>query len=331
MRYALLPIFALALLAPAAVSAQSLGGSMGNTDPFTISVNPQYPAPASQATLSFLSSTLDLASATMVVSVGGKRVYSGSVQPVTVPLGGAGSVASVKVTISSGGASYTQSLAIQPEDVSLIAEPASSQPPLYPGKPLVPLAGNTRVVAVANLKDAGGKTLDPSTLSYTWTVDGTQIADSSGIGKSVILVASPLQYRSRSVSVVVQSPRGSLAGGDSLTLTPAEPTVRLYRNDPLLGIRFDHALSGDYAITGSEASLYATPFSFPLLGGAPALQWFLNGAAAQTGPSITLRPAGSGQGSASLSLTASSGSAATALANLSLSFGAKPSTNFLGL
>lgn len=324
-----IPLF-VALLSPILVSAQALGG-LGNTDTFTVSVTPQYPAPGSSATLSFLSSSLDLANATLIVSVGGKQTYQGSVHPVAVVLGKSGGATSVKVTISSAGTPYSQSLTIQPQDVVLIAEPLSSAPVLYPGKPLVPLEGNTRIVAVANVADAAGKVLDPATLSYSWTVDGVQIANSSGIGKSAVIVASPLQYRDRTVSVVVQSQVGTLVGGAELSLAPQEPSVRLYENDPLLGIRFEHALSATYAINGTEASLYAAPFSLSLQGGMPLIQWFLNGTAAQTGSLLTLRPTGSGQGNASLSLTAGAGASTMATANLSISFGAKPSTNIFGL
>ena len=331
MRFGLFTTLALVLLLPVVASAQSLGGAVGNTNPFTISIDPQYPTPQGTATLSFLSSTLDLANASMTVSVGGTQTYKGSVQPVAITLGRAGKVLSVLVKITSGGVPYSQSVVLQPEDVSLIAEPFASAPVLYPGKPLIPLGGTTRVVAIANFKDAAGRTLDPATLSYSWTVDGTQIANSSGIGKEVIMVASPLQYRERSVSVVVESLSASFVGGASLTLAPVEPSVRLYQNDPLLGILFDHALGGTYAIQGTESSLYAAPFSLPLLNGAPFLQWFLNGGAAQTGSLITLRPTGNGQGSASLSLTASAGALSEAMANLSLSFGATSSTNLFGL
>ena len=331
MRSVLTPILALVLALPAMVSAQSLDNSMTNTNPFSVSVTPQYPTPNSQATLSFVSTTLDLTNATMTVSREGKNLYQGSIQPVTVPLGKAGSVTVLDVTITSGGTDYTQTVVIQPEEVTLIAEPISSAPTLYLGKPLVPLEGNTRIVAMANFKDAGGKTLDPSTLSYAWTVDGTRIANSSGIGKRVIIVASPLQYRERSVSVLVQNQNGSLVGGASLSLNPVEPTVRIYENDPLLGIRFNRALSSTYTINQSEASLYAAPFSLSSTGGSALIQWFLNGVVAQTGPSITLRPSGSGKGSASLSLTASSGGTAEATASLPLTFGAKPSSNLFGL
>lgn len=330
MRFGIFTTTVLVFLLPVFASAQSLGG-LGGTDSFTVSVTPQYLIPSSTATLSFLSSSLNLTNATMIITMGAKQLYQGTVQPVAIPLGKTGSVSSVKVHISSAGTTYTQSLVLQPQDVSLIAEPASSAPVLYPGKPLIPLSGNTRIVAVANLADAAGKVIDPATLSYSWTVDGVQIANSSGIGKSTLIVASPLQYRERSVSVAVQSQMGSLVGGAALSLAPKESLVRIYENDPLLGIRFDHALSGSYSMPGAETSLYAAPFSMPLTSGAPFIQWFLNGATAQTGNTLTLRPTGSGQGSATLSLTASAGTAPLVTTNLLLSFGAKPSTNFFGL
>ncbi|HQT82805.1 MAG TPA: hypothetical protein PLW99_01505 [Candidatus Paceibacterota bacterium] len=330
MRFVLPVVAALTLLVPGAALAQSLGG-LGDSSSFTMSVSPQYPAPYGTATLSFLSNSLSLSNATLTVSVGGKNIYQGSIQPVAVTLGRAGSVTNITATITSGGTSYSQSLSLQPEDVALVAEPIASVPPLYPGKPSVPLEGSVRVVAVANLRDAKGAALNPSALSYSWTVDTTQIANSSGIGRNAIMVASPMQYRARTVSVVVTSQDGTLVGGDSLTLSPVNPAVLIYANDPLLGILFDHALSNSYAINGAESTLYAAPFSFPTTSGAPALQWFLNGSSAQTGTVITLRPTGSGQGSASLSLTASAGQYTTATANLSLSFGATAGTNIFGL
>jgi len=332
MRVAFRTVLAIAFLLPLTGSAQTFADlGVGDTSSFTVSATPQYPAPYGSATLSFLSSSLDLTNATLSVSVNGKSLYEGSVRPVAVALGKAGSVASIIATLSSGGAQYTQTLAIRPQDVALVVEPLSSVPPLYPGKPSVPLEGSVRVVAVANLKNESGVSLSPSALSYSWTVDGTQIASASGIGKATIIVASPLQYRTREISLAVASTDGRLVGGASVSLTAREPSILLYENDALLGIRFDRALSGKYAIADAESTLYAAPFSFPTVRGAPLLQWFLNGSAAQTGSSITLRPTGDGAGQASLSVVASSGDYTTAMANLSLSFGDKPSTNFFGL
>lgn len=332
MRFGLFATCAALAFLPLVATAQSLGG-LGDTNSFSISATPQYPAPTSPVTLSFLSSMIDLTSSSMTVSVAGKQIYAGSVQPVTVLVGKAGSVTSASVTITSNGAKYTQTIVLQPEDVALVAEPLASAPVLYPGKPLVPLEGDNRVVALANFADAAGRTINPAMLSYTWTVDGAEISGSSGIGKQALIVASPIQYRARSVSVLVQSQAGNLVGQASLSLDPQAPSVRIYPNDPLLGIRFERAIRGSYSIAGTESSLYAAPFSLPLRLGSPVLQWFLNGARAQTGPMITLRPTGSGQGSASLSLTATvnDDTFAAANENLSILFGTKPSTNFFGL
>ncbi|MEK7515904.1 MAG: hypothetical protein AAB555_03225 [Patescibacteria group bacterium] len=281
--------------------------------------------------MSLTSGSIELANATLTATIGGKEIYKGSVRTFSITLGKAGSVTNVKAAITSGGASFSQTVSIQPQDVVLIVEPSSSAPPLYQGKPLIPLEGSVRVVAMANLKNAGGKSSSPTKYSYSWTVDGTQIANSSGIGKSAIVVASPLQYRSRSVSVAVANSDGTLVGGASTSLSAEQSSVRIYENDPLLGIRYDRALSGSYSITGTEATLYAAPFSMPTAGGAPFIQWFLNGDSAQTGNSITLRPTGSGKGNASLSLVASTRQSGTATMSLSLIFGAPGGTNFFGL
>ena len=308
------------LLSPLSSSAQSFGGITSSGSPFDISVSPQFPSPHESATLSFTSATINLADATLKINVDGKDFYAGNVRPVAIPLGGAGNVASVIVTVTSNGTSESRTVQVQPEDVTLVAEPVASAPPLYPGKPEVPIQGDVRVVAMADLRNAAGGRISPSSCSYTWTVDEERVDEASGIGKDSILVASPLQYRARNVSVTVESQDGSLVGGATISIIPEESTMRIYRDDPLLGILFDHALSGSYAIQGSEDTLYAAPFSLPTTGGLPTIQWSLNGAAAQTGPTITLRPSGEGQGGAALAVTASVSSLLQATANLSLSF-----------
>lgn len=332
MRSGLFTAFTLSLLLPMVAGAQSLGGLGGiSGDVFSLSANPQYPAPYSKATISVFSGSINVTNTTITALVDNKEVYRGSARPFPVQLGKSGSVTNVKVMVSYGGVNYSRELFIQPQDVVAVAEPISSSPPLYQGKSLVPLDGSVRVVAVANLKDSDGKTSSPSAYSYLWTIDGTQIANSSGIGKSTIIVASPLQYRARKVSVVVTNPVDGLVGGAEISLSAMEPSVRIYENDSLLGIRYERAISGSYAINGSEATLYAAPFSLPATNGQPSIQWFLNGDLAQSDKLITLRPTGRGNGNASLSLVASAGNFSRATEELSVSFGENSGTNFFGL
>ncbi len=333
MRISFFISFILVLIIPLSASAQSIQSfenPLGSSDTFSVSVSPQYPKPFGQVTLSFLSAILNLANATLKVSVNSKQIYKGNVQSINVNLEGIGKPVSITAIIYSSGIFYKKSVLVQPEDVSMVVEPLSLTPPLYKGGAITPLGGNVRAVVIANLRKANGVQLNPSTLSYSWVVDGVRIANSSGIGRNTILVASPLQYRDRSISVTVQSQDGTLVGGDSSVFYANKPTIRIYKKDPLLGIRFDQALYGTFVVGNTESSLYAVPFFMPLTT-KPLIEWFLDGSKAQQGNTITLRPTGRGKGLASLSLTASTNTNISTSANLSLSFGSTQQTNFFGL
>lgn len=313
-------------LAPVIATAQSVG----STDPITLSVSPDYPAPYGQITITPSSGLLTLSSASFVLSVNGKEIYRGNAKPVAISLGAGGTATTIRGTLIDSSGSYSTSVLVRPQDVALVIEPVSSAPALYLGKPLVPLEGTARIVAVANMRTASGVALDPNTLFYAWTVDNAQIGSVSGAGKTSIVVNTPLQYRQSTVSVSVSNADGTLVGGDSVTLSGNAPSVRIYENDSLLGIRFDHALSGSYSLNAAEEMLFGVPYSFPLANGAPTLAWFLNSVSAQGGSGITLRPTGTGKGSASVSLTATSKEGTTASTNIQFGFGSG-STNIFGL
>jgi hypothetical protein len=282
--------------------------------------------------LSVTSTTLTLANATLSVSVNGTNVYQGNVQPVAVAIGGPGQTTTITATVVSQGQSYSSSIAVDPGDVSLVEEPIASAPPLYAGKPLVPMSGEVRLVAVANFRTASGAAINPSTLSYTWMQGDTTLGSASGIGKSVAIVDTPLEYRAGDYSVTVSTQDGTEVGSGSVSITAESPTVRIYASDPLLGIEFDHALGGSFAIAGPEATFYAAPYSFSLADGAPALSWFVGNSSAQSGSTITLRPTGSGAGTSALSVSASESQLyENASANLSLSYGASGGTGLFGL
>jgi len=312
---------------PALASAQIFDAAT----PFTLSVAPENPVPYGKVTVTPVPNQIDIANATMTVTVGGKNVASGNAGPAALSLDAPGVPVIVVVRLTSAGSTYTQQVTITPQGVVLVAEPLSSAPPLYPGKSLVPIGGSVRVVAVADMRTASGKRFDPDTLSYAWTVDDVDFPSASGIGRKTAIIDSPLLYRSQSVVVTVVSQDGRQAGGASIDLAAADPSVRIYERDPLLGIRFDRALTSPYTLRGAEVTLYAGLFSFPTALRAPSLQWFVNGILAQTANFITLRPTGQGVGSASLLVNGASGSEAVASSNLTVSFGSASGGNLFGL
>jgi hypothetical protein len=317
---------ALAFLLPSLAFAQL---SLNVNEPLSVSIAPANPRPGGVVTVKPASTQVDFANSTMTVAVEGKEVYRGNTTPTPVQLNGIGQKTTIKVTVTGGGQTLSKTISLMPSDVSLVVEPIASAPALYPGRPLLPVNSNVRLVAVADFRTSPTTRIDPDLLSYKWSVDGSNLVSASGIGKTSIVLPAPLEYRTQTVSVVVQNRTNTLMGGDSFTLTSQNPTLRLYVNDPLQGILFDHALASNYRIKGSEATLVAIPYAYP--GKAPEVQWFLNGGAAESGSAITLRPQGAGQGGASLTATArSNNSNNTISASLSILFGSA-SNNIFGL
>lgn len=317
---------AVALLLPTLAFAQF---SLGTNEPLVIGISPQHPRPGDTVIVTPKSPHIDMKRSTMTLSVGGKLVYSGEVKGVPVTLNASGQATVIAVTVKGDSGSEKATITLRPGDVSLVAEPVSSIPVLYPGKARIPQQGRVRYAAIADFRTSPSARLDPDQLSYSWIVNGTTILNSSGIGKDSIILASPLMYRTEKVSVEVSSRNGSLVASDTLLVTPESPTMRLYVHDPLQGILFDHALGTSHSITGSETTFTAVPFSFSLIGGEPVVNWFLNGTKVETGPNITLRPEGAGQGNASLTATANAGTE-TGTAALSIIFG-ESATNIFGL
>jgi hypothetical protein len=274
------------------------------------------------------SSLIDLSASTVTFSVNGKVVQKGSgAESAQIAVGGPGTVTTVTVTAVNNGQTYTKSLTIRPADVALIVEPTSTTHPFYEGGSLIGSEGRIRIIAVPDLRTSAGVQIPASNLVYTWKNGSQILQSSSGIGKSVLSATAPVRYRDTTLTVTVTSQDSSVVGQASVVIAPRDPLIRIYENDPLLGPRFDTALSNTITLNDSEATYRAVPYYFTTL---PTLTWQVNGSASQSGQDITVRPSGSGQGTAVLGVSGSSGSLGqSASGQLSVTFG-KSSTGIFG-
>lgn len=298
-----------------------------STDPLTLDLDPEYPAPYQIVTVTPESSQIDLAASSITFSVNGRVVQKGSGQEsASIAVGGPGTATTVTVTAVNNGNTYTKSITIRPADVALLLEPTSSTHPFYEGAALIGSEGNIRIVAIPDLRTSGGAQISPSNLVYTWK-NGDQILESaSGIGKSVLTASAPVRYRDTVITVTVSSQDSSVVGEASALISPGDPLVRIYANDPLLGPRYETALSDSVTLTDSEATYRAVPYFFTTT---PSLTWEVNGTPSQTGQDITVRPSGNGKGTAVLGVSASSGTLGQAAdADLSVTFGQSTSGLF---
>ncbi len=317
---------------PVSVGAQSVVAQNGSGSFFSIVVNPTYPVPYNTFDLSIKSYSFNISNAVFTVTINGVRTASGTgATPVSLKATGPGAVMNIKVSVTARGKIYIKTLIIHPADVAVVVEPLTTTPTLYPGMPTMPSSGKIRVVAIPNFRNSNGVPISPQKLSYTWHIGDQTISTSSGIGRSVVIVSAPEPYRNTKLSVTVQAQNYPEAAEGKITLAPGVPTVRIYKDDPLMGVLYDHALFGNQIITGAEASFVAEPYGFSTTNGLPDLVWYLNDIKAQTGNLVTLRPKGVGKGIATLSIKATKESSyESATDAITLEFG-KAARNGLGI
>lgn len=271
------------------------------TAPVTISISPQYPRPYQTISITPRSTQLNLAASTVTVSVNGTVIEEGTgVVTAYTRVGAAGERAVIRVSVTSAGQTYTAETSVRPADVSLIVEPISTAHPFYKGGTLVASEGRVRLVAIPDIRTANGA-VAPENLVYTWRLGSQILEAASGIGRSSLTATAPVRYRDANVSVTVSTQDSAVVAQASTVIAPADPIVRIYRNDPLLGPIFDRAFSGTFAMNGEEDSFRMVPYYFA---GRPALSWTVNAVASGGDDDITVRATGTGRGSALLSATA---------------------------
>jgi hypothetical protein len=181
-----------------------------------------------------------------------------------------------------------------------------------------------RVVAMADLRSAPGTRIAPERLSYTWKLGNRVLAEQSGIGRSVLTAEAAPRYRDAEVSVTVATTDGAIRGGATATIAATSPELIVYREDPLLGPDFAHALTS-FVMSGDEETFLAVPFHFAT---APAVAWTLNGNAAGGDERLTVRSESGQRGTARIGATATDPSGESAKASFTIDFGRERSGIF---
>lgn len=271
--------------------------------PLTIEMFPRYAKPGEYVEFSLVSSSVSISTATVTWTINGTRVFSGpsaikyvykiphSNDPFVV-------VADVYTRTNQY---FTTRYAVQPASLTLLYEGATYVPPLYKGRPVLSPEASLSVQAVPSLIEKGVE-LQPEDLYFKWTVNGKLVSDLSGLGKSSGIVKNTGLLRPLDIIVEASSDGGTIAG-ERIKVDVKYPWISLYENDPLLGIRYDKALS-DYDLKNEEVTVLAEPYYFGATKRNDAnlvYSWGINQqrqAETETA-SITLRPQAEGGGGAS--------------------------------
>lgn len=307
-------LLALTLAALLAVPGTSIA-QVASQQPLSITLSSASPRPYETVTVTVASNLIDLAASTVTIYANGAVVEQG-LRTAQVKLGGPGARTTLRATATGSEGTYEATLSVIPGDVSLIVEPMTTSFPFYEGASVVSSESRVRIVAVTDLRTSPTTRVPSSQIAYTWKVGAQTLTADSGLGRSVLVATAPARYRDAVVSVTATNQAKTVSGSASITIAPSDPIVRIYRSDPLAGIFFEKALTGSFALTGTEETFRAVPFFFEEL---PALAWSLNGNRSGSSPDLTVRSS-SGAGTAQLGVLAT-GEETSAESSLTLRFG----------
>ena len=298
-------------------------------DPLSITVSPRYPRPYETVVVTLKSNLVDLLRGDNRISLNGAVLDEGvGIRSASFVMGGSGETTTIEAAVTVDGQTFTKELVLRANDVALIMEPVATSHPFYLGGVLPAPEGKLRLVALAHFETTGGSLIPPQDLVYEWRLGEQVLQNESGAGRYVLTATAPVKYRDARVTVTATTKDGSLSGETSILVSPSDPVARIYRNDPLLGVRYEEALSGSVALSGDEETFRVIPYFFEA---PPVLSWTINSIEQSTGADITLRSTGSGAGSASVGISARNPNAFQSAAQiLTVTFGEKR-PSFFGL
>lgn len=289
---------------PAISHAQAVNFSL---DQIQIYTNPETPVPGRPVTISIESFNTDLNGAAIVWIVDGKTYTQGTgktIIQVTAPA--VGKTMTVQAVIRTVEGREVRKVAVlKPGGVDLVWESQGFVPPFYKGKALFAYQNQLKVSAVAHFSGPNNVVLDPKTLLYKWTVNDRTIQDQSGFGKQTITLQESLP-KEMAIKVEVSTRDGNQKAAGQITLSPLQPSVSLYADDPLYGVLYNKALTNNIKLTEQEITLRAVPYSFNVPKTVPLnFLWSINNLERNdlsTAESITLRTKGDTTGSSRISI-----------------------------
>jgi hypothetical protein len=267
-----------AIILPAVCFAQldmvsTLSGELG------VEIIPHYPKPNEEVFINLSLYTDNLNTASIAWYQDGKQVLSGKGETkYHFTAGPAGKETRIEIRINLlGGTSFTKNVVVNPAGVDLLWEANSYVPPFYKGKALHPMQGILKIVAMPDFV-RNGRRISPQNLIYKWSNGVDVYQNASGYGKNSVIVDGSVLGRREEIAVLVSDPASGLVAQGRVNISPSNPQVVFYENNPYYGHLFDSAILNDFDLKGAEVQILAVPYYFTQEGRSSLqYKWRLNG------------------------------------------------------
>lgn len=235
------------------------GSALAALDLIDVKTSPSTPKPNEQVTITLKSYAVDLGSANIIWYVNKEPKKEGiGEKSFTLQSGNLGEETVVDVLIVTLDAlKFKKHIVISPGEVDLLWEAQTYTPPFYRGKALPTYNSIVKVVALPRFN----MTSSPNDFRYEWKLNRNQNAG-DGIGKNSVLMRATWPDSVVNVEVTASLVGTSMSGGNNIDVPTLKPALVFYENAPLLGVRFDKALTNLTETTASQFTLLAVPYFF---------------------------------------------------------------------
>ncbi len=243
-----------------------------------IDLTPENPEPRSSVTLTLTSFAFDVSSSLVTWKVNGTQVLSGNGErSLVVRTGDVGESQVITVTAQNqAGYFVEQKITISPASVSIIYEaPRSHVPFFYEGRSFASTGGLVKVTALPAMSE-GGEVVLPSSLSYTWYVNGEVLKKFSGFGKQSAEFRLDYLQDANEVKVVARTPKGASVS-KTVTISPFGIKPILYRYNEIFGTQLNSPVNSRLE-TAATIALTLEPYFISNKEDKPSTyKWLLDG------------------------------------------------------
>lgn len=243
----------------------------------TISLSDEYPTPRASIVASVHSNTVDLRASEVEWYVDSTLITEGPGRTSTNLTVGEADTRIVVVATTPQGVVSTERV-VRPGSADILWEATSYAHPLYRGRRLASPGSTVKADARARLLDSEGRRIPYADIVFTWKKNDAVMQSISGRGRSQVTFPAPQLFSTDTISVEAASLDQRTIARSTVRIRAEDPSVSLYRVDPLYGILFHAALGPSASIPDSETTVAAFPF-FSTEPRNPSLEysWKVNG------------------------------------------------------
>ena len=276
-------------------------------DEAAIELSPRNPKPYTPVKATLVSYLFNVNTAMITWTVGGKEVLKGiGEKKLTIQTNGVGDAIPVHVRATTADNQVTElDLVISPESVSIVYETPESYTPLFYAGHTLPGEGSlVKFIAMPNISE-NNVHLSPSSLSYSWYVNGELVDSASGYGKQSAMLSLDILSTFTTVKVMAFGPHGTVAE-NSIDVYPHAVMPLLYTYDDIFGTNFTTLLGKRFETT-KDFTLSLEPFYLSAKNGleeTATYSWSLDGLPTTPlgGRVLAMHPKENSYGSRSLSI-----------------------------